>query len=69
MTVQELDDILPTLIRYAGFICTLILIGFCLAGYAERAAPGFVAAAGMILYKKVRDAADRLGKEETDDNE
>lgn len=56
-TRRELDEWLPTLIRYSGWILTLVLVGFSLAGYYVEAAPGFVAATGMILYKSVRDAA------------
>lgn len=54
---QWLDDSLPTIVRYAGLFVTLVLIGFSLAGYYVEAAPGFVAAAGMLLYKTVHDAA------------
>jgi hypothetical protein len=55
--VRTLDHAFPTLVRYVGLLTTLILIGFSLAGFAVQAAPGFVAAAGMILYKTVNDAA------------
>lgn len=55
--VGEMDRAFPTLVRYAGLLSTLVLIGFSLAGFAVQAAPGFVAAAGMILYKTVHDAA------------
>lgn len=57
MNINKYDEAFPILVRYAGLITTLILIGFSLAGYAVQAAPGFVAAGGMILYKTVRDAA------------
>lgn len=56
-TRRELDEWLPTLIRYSGWLLTLVLVGFSLAGFYVEAAPGFVAATGMILYKSVRDAA------------
>lgn len=59
--MAKLDYAFPTLVRYAGLICTVVLIGFCLAGFTTQAAPGFVAAAGMILYKTVRDAAQESG--------
>lgn len=62
--VDKLDYAFPTLVRYAGLISTLVLIGFCLAGFSVQAAPGFVAAAGMILYKTVHDAAKNVSKEE-----
>lgn len=62
--ISKYDAAFPTLVRYAGLVSTLILIGFCLAGYTTRAAPGFVAAGGMILYKTVRDAADKIDDEE-----
>lgn len=57
LNVGNLDYAFPTLVRYAGLVTTLVLIGFSLAGYAVQAAPGFVAAGGMILYKTVNDAA------------
>lgn len=56
--VGKLDYAFPTLVRYVGLLTTLVLIGFSLAGFALEAAPGFVAAAGMLLYKTVHDAAD-----------
>lgn len=58
-TIDKFDLAFPTLVRYVGLITTVVLIGFCLAGYAVQAAPGFVAAAGMLLYKTVHDAANK----------
>ena len=55
--VDQFAYAFPTVIRYVGMLTTLVLIGFSLAGYAVQAAPGFVAAGGMILYKTVHDAA------------
>lgn len=63
-TVEKLDLAFPTLVRYVGLITTLVLIGFSLAGFAVQAAPGFVAAGGMLLYKTVHDAAKRVGEKE-----
>lgn len=57
-TLNELDDAFPIVVRFVGLITTVVLIGFSLAGFYVQAAPGFVAAAGMILYKNVRDAAE-----------
>ncbi len=57
LELNEIDKAFPTVIRYAGLLTTLVLIGFSLAGFYVQAAPGFVAAGGMILYKSVRDAA------------
>lgn len=54
---QKLDSIFPTLIRYVGLVLTLVLVGFSLAGYYVQAAPGFVAAAGMVFYKPLYEAA------------
>lgn len=67
LNVGKLDYAFPTLVRYAGLISTLVLIGFSLAGYAVQAAPGFVASGGMILYKTVHDAASdpKTEKEKT----
>lgn len=63
-TVDKLDYTFPTLVRYVGLLTTLVLIGFSLAGYAVQAAPGFVAAGGMLLYKTVHDAAKSSDREE-----
>lgn len=63
--VGNLDHAFPTLVRYAGLVTTLVLIGFSLAGFALQAAPGFAAAGGMILYKTVHDAAKSIDKEES----
>ena len=64
MKLQSYDEAFPTIVRYAGLICMLVLVGFCLAGYATRAAPGFVPVGGMILYKTVRNAAKEGENEE-----
>ena len=61
MQIQHLDDAFPTVVRYTGLALTLVLVGFSLAGYYLQAAPGFVAAGGMILYKTVREAAKPNG--------
>lgn len=57
MDLRQLDAAFPTLVRYTGLGMTIVLVGFSLAGYYVQAAPGFVAAAGMLLYKTVHDAA------------
>lgn len=66
-TVEKFDLAFPTLVRYVGLITTLVLIGFSLAGYAAQTAPGFVAAAGMLLYKTVHNAAKRADEVIEDD--
>jgi hypothetical protein len=63
-TIDALDYSFPTLVRHVGLFTTLVLIGFCLAGYAIQAAPGFVPAAGMLLYKTVHNAAKSIEEEE-----
>ena len=55
--LHDLDTAFPTIVRYTGLVLSVVLVGFSLAGYYLQAAPGFVAAGGMILYKTVRDAA------------
>lgn len=65
-TVDKLDYSFPVIVRYVGLITTLVLIGFSLAGYAIQAAPGFVAAGGMLLFKTVRDAAQNVDQETTE---
>jgi hypothetical protein len=63
LTLLQADKAFPTIVRYIGLITTLVLIGFTLAGYYVQAAPGFVAAAGMLLYKTVKQAAEDEGDE------
>lgn len=65
-TVDKLDYSFPVIVRYVGLLTTLVLIGFSLAGYAIQAAPGFVAAGGMLLFKTVRDAAQNVDQETTE---
>lgn len=62
--VDKMEHAFPTLVRYAGLLTTLVLIGFCLAGFALEAAPGFVPAGAMILYKTVNNAAKPYRTEE-----
>jgi hypothetical protein len=57
LNLKALDAAFPTIVRYTGLGLTVVLVGFSLAGFYAEAAPGFVAAAGMILYKTVHDAA------------
>jgi hypothetical protein len=61
VNVSQFDAAFPTLVRYTGLVLTVVLVGFALAGYYVQAAPGFVAAAGMVLYKTVREAAKPNG--------
>jgi hypothetical protein len=63
LNYRDLDEAFPTLVRYSGWALTVVLIGFCLAGFYIQAAPGFVAAGGMLLYKTVRNAAEENGRE------
>jgi hypothetical protein len=57
--LETWDFAFPVVIRYTGLLTTLVLIGFSLGGYYVEAAPGFVAAGGMILYKTVHEAAQK----------
>lgn len=61
MNHAQWDNAFPTIVRYCGLILTIVLVGFSLAGFYVQAAPGFVAAAGMVLYKTVREAAKPNG--------
>jgi hypothetical protein len=63
LDLEELDKAFPVLVRYTGWAVTVVLIGFCLAGFYVQAAPGFVAAGSMILYKSLRDAVHKEGEE------
>lgn len=68
LDLNDLDKAFPVLVRYVGLITTVVLVGFCLAGDYVQAAPGFVAAAGMILYKNVHNAANEKERDEEDDD-
>ena len=68
--VQRFEDAFPTVIRYVGLGMTVVLITATIiisvtSGIAAAAAlaPGYVAAAGMILYKSVHDGARGGGHE------
>jgi len=53
----RLDSWLPTLVRYVGLVATVALIIALVLGHTE-VVPGFVPAAGLLLYKTVQDAAN-----------
>ncbi len=55
---KQLDDAFPTVVRYGGFLLTFVLVAASIAGHGLELAAGYVAAAGMILYKTVREAAN-----------
>ncbi len=52
----QLDDALPTLVRYVGLVLTVVLTLALVLGHTE-VTPGFVPAAGCLLYKTVKNAA------------
>lgn len=62
MTSGQFDAALPTLARYTGLVLTVVLTVALLLGvdYAQ-VAPGFVPAAGLLLYKTVKSAAKEKG--------
>jgi hypothetical protein len=53
---EKLDVWFPTIVRYLGVLLTLILVTASILGRNDYPA-AYVAAAGMILYKTVREAA------------
>lgn len=54
---QDFDDALPTVTRYVGLGVTIVLIVFTALGHGLEVAPAWPAAAGLLLYKGVHDAA------------
>ena len=61
MRRAQLDEALPTIARFCGLGLTVILTLALLAGVDYvQVAPGFVPAAGLLLYKKVRDGAHEI---------
>ncbi len=55
-TRQSMDEWLPTLVRYLGLLLMLALSVWVSLGHWE-ALPGFVPAAGLLVYKSVKNAA------------
>ena len=53
---KQFDDALPTLVRYVGLVLTILLTLALVLGHTE-VTPGFVPAAGLLLFKTVKDAA------------
>lgn len=51
MRRQDVDDWLPTLVRYTGLVVTVALIVFTALGYGLEVAPAWPAAAGLLLYR------------------
>ena len=54
---RQLDDALPTIVRYVGLVLTIVLTVALVLGHTE-VTPGFVPAAGLLLYKTVKEAAN-----------
>lgn len=53
---KNLDRWLPTIARYSGLVLTIVLVVAVSLGH-EQVVPGFVPAAGLMLYKTVKGAA------------
>lgn len=66
---RELDDALPTLIRYTGWIASIALLVATMLGHALEVAPGWPAATGMVLYKTVKNAANGNGDRKDEGDE
>lgn len=56
ITQKDLDRWLPTIARYTGLLLTVVLVVAVSLGH-EEVVPGFVPAAGLMLYKTVKGAA------------
>lgn len=52
LTQRELDEWLPTLVRYLGALLTIVLVIASVLGHNDYPS-GYIAAAGMLLYKTV----------------
>ncbi len=59
---ELLDEAFPTVIRYTGLVLTVVLVVFTIRGRGVDLAAGYVAAAGMILYKTVHNGAKEGGE-------
>lgn len=59
LTMRQLDDAFPTVVRYAGVVLAFVLVAAGIAGQGgSTIASGGVLALGMILYKSVKGAAN-----------
>ena len=61
MNLHELDTAFPTIVRYCGLLLVFLLLFASIIGYGLEVAAGWPAAAGMMLYKTVRNAASGNG--------
>lgn len=59
---RKADEWFPIVVRYVGVALTIILVVASILGHGVELAAGYVAAAGMILYKTVREAARNGGE-------
>lgn len=57
ITQESVDRWYPSVVRYCGVLLTVALVTASVAGHGLELAAGYVAAAGMILFKTVREAA------------
>ncbi len=58
---RQFDDALPTIVRYVGLGLTILLTVALVLGHTE-VTPGFVPAAGLLLFKTVKNAAEEEPK-------
>ncbi len=59
MSRAQLDAALPTIARYTGLVLTVVLtVALVLGVDYTQVAPGFVPAAGLMLYKPLKDAVN-----------
>lgn len=54
---KVLDEIFPTIVRYVGVGLMITLVIFSILGSTDYPS-AYIAAAGMILYKTVKQAAN-----------
>ena len=59
---RKADEWFPIVVRYVGVMLTIFLVIASILGHGVELAAGYVAAAGMILYKTVREAARNGGE-------
>lgn len=63
---DKLDESFPIIVRYCGVVLTVVLVIASVLGHGVELAAGYVAAAGMILYKSVKGAATSASSDNND---
>lgn len=62
---KKFDELLPTVVRYVGVGMAVGLAISNILGRGRDLSSGYIAAAGMMLYKTVKSAANNNGNNDS----